>query len=78
MSTLGRRLRLGVVGGGPGSFIGGVHQRAALLDDCYEIVTGVVSSDPDRARRAVRDMGFSPERTYRTAREMLDAESTPR
>ena len=74
-SALGRRLRLGIVGGGPGSFIGGAHQRAALLDDCYEIVTGVVSSDPDRARRAGREMGFPPERTYGTAHEMLDAES---
>jgi len=63
------------VGGGPGSFIGGVHQRAALLDDCYEIVTGVVSSDPDRAQRAGREMGFPPERAYRTVREMLDGES---
>jgi len=53
-----------------------VHQRAALLDDCYEIVTGVVSSDPDRARRAGREMGFPPERIHGTALEMFDAEST--
>ena len=75
MHALGRRLRLAVVGGGPGSFIGAVHRHAASLDDCYEIVTGVVSSDPDRAQRAGRDMGFAPERAYGTVREMLDAEA---
>ena len=51
IATLGRRLRLAVIGGGPGSFIGGMHRMAARLDDCYQLVAGVLSSDPDTAQR---------------------------
>ena len=43
ISTLGRKLRLAIIGGGPGSFIGPMHRQAARLDDRYEIVTGVLS-----------------------------------
>jgi hypothetical protein len=49
---LGRRLRLGVIGGGPGSFIGPVHRLAARFDDRYEVVASVLSSDPERSREA--------------------------
>ncbi len=45
-----RRIRLGMVGGGQGAFIGGVHRIAARLDDRYELVAGALSSDPGRAR----------------------------
>ena len=44
-----RRLRLGMVGGGQGAFIGGVHRIAARLDDAYELVAGALSSDAARA-----------------------------
>nr|MBV9703080.1 gfo/Idh/MocA family oxidoreductase [Methylobacteriaceae bacterium] len=54
IETLGRRLRLGVIGGGPGSFIGEVHRTAARLDDNFEIVAGVLSSDAGRSRAAGR------------------------
>ena len=50
VQALGRRLRLAVIGGGPGSFIGPVHRTAAKLDDRFEIVAGVLSSDPVRSR----------------------------
>ena len=50
LELLGRRLRLAVVGGGPGSFIGPVHRTAARLDDRFEIVAGVLSGDPTRSR----------------------------
>lgn len=71
---LGRRLRIAVIGGGEGSFIGPMHRIAARLDDRYEIVTGVLSSNPDKAARQGRDMGFTPDRVYATVAEMLEKE----
>ena len=64
IAQLGRRLRLGVVGGGPGSFIGPVHRAAARLDDHYEVVAAVLSHDPERSRRAAADIGIADERAY--------------
>ena len=75
ISTLGRRLRLAVIGGGPGSFIGAMHRQAARLDDRYELVAGVLSSNPERAKKAGLEIGLSPERTYTDAMQMLDSES---
>src|SRR6476659_4489485 len=74
ISTLGRRLRLAVIGGGPGSFIGAMHRQAARLDDCYEIVTGILSSDPDTSRKAALELGMSSDRLYSSVSEMLEAE----
>lgn len=71
---LGRRLRIAVIGGGEGSFIGPMHRIAARLDDQYEVVTGVLSSNPDKAARQGRDMGFAPDRVYATVAEMLEKE----
>jgi len=64
IAQLGRRLRLGVVGGGPGSFIGPVHRAAARLDDHFEVVAAVLSRDPERSRAAAGDLGIAPERAY--------------
>ena len=75
ISMLGRRLRLAVVGGGPGSFIGAMHRQAARLDDRYEIVAGVLSSDPERALRAATAIGIDPDRAYGAAIEMLESAS---
>ena len=61
---LGRRLRLAVIGGGPGSFIGAMHRQAARLDDRYELVAGVLSSAPERARVAGAEIGLPGERVY--------------
>ena len=72
---LGRRLRLGVIGGGPGSFIGPMHRLAARMDDRYEIVTGVLSSNPDRARKASAELGFAPDRIHTSVMDMLEAEA---
>jgi predicted dehydrogenase len=74
VEMLGRPLRLAVIGGGPGSFIGAMHRAAARIDGRYEIVAGVVSSDPDRSRLAAIDIGIDPTRAYTDAIEMLDAE----
>ncbi len=70
-ATLGRKLRLGVLGGGPGSFIGPIHRAAALLDNRFEIVAGVLSSDPDRARAGAADIGI---RGYAAPTDMIAGE----
>ena len=75
ISMLSRRLRLAVIGGGPGSFIGAMHRQAARLDDRYELVSGVLSSNPDRARKAGGEIGLASDRIYSNALEMLDAEA---
>lgn len=75
ISILGRRLRLAVIGGGPGSFIGAMHRQAARLDDRYEIVSGIFSSDPDKSKKAGLELGFPPERLHSNVTEMLDAEA---
>ena len=74
ISALGRRLRLGVIGGGPGSFIGEVHRTAARLDDYYEVVAAVLSSDPARSRQAGQALGIA--RSYANIDELLQSEST--
>ena len=75
IEKLGRRLRLGVIGGGPGSVIGEVHRTAARLDDRYEVVGGVLSSNPERSHAAGRALGFAPERAYADVDAMLAAET---
>jgi len=76
VAMMGRPLRLAVIGGGPGSFIGGMHRAAARMDGRYEIVAGVVSSDSERSRQAATEMGIDTSRAYGDALEMLDAESS--
>lgn len=76
VESLGRRLRLAVIGGGPGSFIGAVHRAAARLDDRYELVASALSSDPKLARSAGIDLGIEEDRAYGDALEMLDSESS--
>jgi predicted dehydrogenase len=75
IALLGRRLRLAVVGGGPGSFIGPVHRMAARLDDRYQIVAGVLSSDPQRSVSAGLALGLAPERCHPDLAAMLAAEA---
>jgi len=75
IELLGRRLRLAVIGGGPGSFIGAMHRQAARFDDRYELVAGVLSSNPERAKKAGLGLGLAKERVYTDGIKMLDAES---
>jgi predicted dehydrogenase len=70
-----RRLRLGMVGGGDGAFIGAVHRIAARLDDCYEVVAGALSSDPARALQSGAAIRLDPARCYTDYREMARAEA---
>jgi predicted dehydrogenase len=71
---LNRRLRLGMVGGGRGAFIGAVHRIAARLDDRWELVAGALSSDPERAKASGEDLLLKPDRTYGDFNEMARRE----
>ena len=75
ISMLGRRLRLAVIGGGPGSFIGAMHRQAARLDDRFEIVAGILSSDSDKSKKAGLELGLASDRLYSSVQEMLNNES---
>jgi predicted dehydrogenase len=69
------RLRLGMVGGGEGAFIGAVHRIAARLDDEYVLVAGALSSTPEKALRSGRAIGLEASRTYADYREMARKEA---
>ncbi|MEH6434563.1 Gfo/Idh/MocA family protein [Massilia sp. DD77] len=69
------RIRLGMVGGGEGAFIGAVHRIAARLDDRYELVAGALSSTPEAARRSGLAIGLAPERIYDDYAAMARAEA---
>jgi predicted dehydrogenase len=71
---LNRRLRLGMVGGGRGAFIGAVHRIAARLDDRWELVAGALSSDPERAKASGQDLLLKPDRIYGDFNEMARRE----
>jgi predicted dehydrogenase len=75
IEMLGRRLRLAVIGGGPGSFIGSMHRSAARLDDRYEIVAAVLSSEPSRSRAAAVGLGIAPDRAYGSPDTLFDTEA---
>ncbi|MCC9603477.1 Gfo/Idh/MocA family oxidoreductase [Stieleria sp. JC731] len=71
---LNRKLRMALVGGGQGSFIGRVHSIAACLDNRAELVAGALSSNPERAKASAPDYGIAEDRAYTSYQEMLDAE----
>jgi len=70
-----RRIRLGMVGGGEGAFIGAVHRMAARLDDHYELVAGALSSSAETARRSGQALGLAPDRIYADYAAMAQAEA---
>ncbi len=69
------RIRLGMVGGGEGAFIGAVHRIAARLDDRYELVAGALSAAPDRAMRSAAAIGLASDRSYPDFQTMARAEA---
>ncbi len=75
IQAFGRRLRLAVIGGGPGSFIGTVHRTASRIDDRFEVVAGVLSSNAERSRAAGAALGLAPDRAYADWRALIDAET---
>ena len=72
--AIDRRLRLGMVGGGPGAFIGAVHRIAARLDDRFELVAAALSSNPERSRAGALELHIAAERAYGSFAEMAAAE----
>ena len=74
-ASASRRIRLGMVGGGEGAFIGGVHRFASRLDDQYELVAGALASSPEKAMRSGAALGLAPERTYSDFATMATAEA---
>lgn len=75
IEKLGRRIRLALIGGGPGSFIGRMHRTAAKLDGRYDIVAGVLSSNPEKSRKAGIEIGLPGDRAYSDVPSMLAAEA---
>ena len=69
------RIRLGMVGGGTGAFIGAVHRIAARIDDRYQLIAGALSSTPERARQSGAELGLDPGRCYDDYRQMAIREA---
>lgn len=74
-NSLNRKLRMGMVGGGRGAFIGAVHRMAAALDGQIELVAGAFSSDPEKSRDSGADLFLDPSRVYGSYQEMATAEA---
>ena len=70
------KVRMGMVGGGEGAFIGAVHRLAAALDGDIELVCGAFSSDPDRSRRSGAALHLAPDRVYSDYASMMAAEAS--
>jgi predicted dehydrogenase len=74
MESWKRKLRMGMVGGGQGAFIGGVHRMAAALDGQIELVAGCFSRDPKNTRQTGEELYLNPNRCYDTYQEMAEKE----
>ena len=68
------KIRLGIVGGGIGAFVGSIHRIAARLDDRYELLAGALSSEPKRAADSAAELGIDPRRSYASFEEMAKKE----
>jgi len=72
---LNRKLRMGMVGGGRGAFIGSVHRMAARLDGEIDLVAGCFSADPEKSKLSGADLFLDPQRVYANFREMAAGEA---
>lgn len=70
-----RKLRVGMVGGGPGAFIGAVHRIALAMDGEFELVAGAFSASPEKSRQTGTELGLDPARVYGSWAEMAAAEA---
>lgn len=70
------KIRLAMVGGGQGAFIGAVHRTAAWIDGQAEFVAGSFSSNPDKCKQTGQDLFLNPDRVYATYSEMMESESS--
>ena len=74
MTTLNRKLRMGMVGGGPGAFIGDVHRKAAVMDGGVELVAGAFSSSARKSKQKGRELNLDPKRAYASYDQMIEKE----
>jgi predicted dehydrogenase len=72
---LNRKLRMALVGGGQGAFIGRVHATAAVMDNRAELVAGALSSDPQKAKASAPSYDIKPDRAYGSYQELIEKES---
>ncbi len=75
MSLSNRKLRMGMIGGGVGAFIGAVHQLAANLDGQIELVCGAFSSDPVKSKQTGKELFLDEDRIYGSFKEMIETEA---
>ena len=73
---LGRKIRYGMVGGGPDAFIGAVHRKAAALDGEIELVAGAFSASPEKSQQQGAELLLDASRVYGSYQEMAEKEST--
>nr|WP_256199918.1 hypothetical protein [Verrucomicrobium spinosum] len=72
---MSRKIRYGMVGGGRGAFIGGVHRIAANIDGQIELVCGAFSSDPQKSKDSGSDFFLPADRCYGSFEEMIQKEA---
>jgi len=70
-----KKLRLGMIGGGQGAFIGAVHRLSARMDDKYEFLAGCLSSTPEKAELSAKELGLDLTRSYPDYKTMAEQES---
>jgi predicted dehydrogenase len=73
---LAKKLKMGMIGGGPGAFIGAVHRMAANLDGQIELVCGAFSSDPKKSIRTGQELFLDSKRVYKSFSEMMKKEKS--
>lgn len=71
---LDRKLKMGMIGGGPGAFIGEVHRKAARMDGEIEVVAGVFDIDPEKSKQMGRKLYLDPGRVYDTYQDLIEQE----
>ncbi|MCF7957108.1 MAG: Gfo/Idh/MocA family oxidoreductase [Phycisphaerae bacterium] len=72
--ALNRNLKMGMIGGGPGAFIGDVHRKAARMDGGIELVAGAFDIVPKKSKQMGKEQNLDPKRVYSTYTEMIEKE----
>ncbi|TKC00477.1 Gfo/Idh/MocA family protein [Pedobacter cryophilus] len=71
-----KKLRLGMIGGGPGSFIGAIHRIAARMDNHYDLVCGAFSSSAEKSIQTGNELGLNTDRIYPSYEKLITAEKS--
>ena len=72
--ALNRKLKMGMIGGGPGAFIGDVHRKASRLDGGIDLVAGAFDINPRKSKQQGRELMLNPKRVYGTYQQMIERE----